>query len=764
MRHSFLCTQILRHFSLSIATSSCLWAGLENVRLHDAVGSPPLMYANGFSIAPDSSTVAFRANFASPTLQEFFLVPITGGTPVPANLNAPGATNGELDATAATGHFYGQGSIFASLVELNQNGSPKSAIQAAGTTVAAQNVNISPASGIVDVLDAPARNQIAYVYSFSGANSVRGQEVGTPSPNLLSPSGLNVTDQAISPDGNYLITSGTGGSVLREAVYSTLLDEDSGVIDVALTGAPVLGGGITDFKISDDSASVVIRGAISAISVEELYACPIDGSGPLVALVSSPASVTDYAISPDGTKVVYLRKVGIGTPELYVKPITGGTAVKLNGTLPSGANGISNFAITADSQRVVYLADQTTVGVNELFVTMMDGTGNTKLNSALVRSISAFKLSPEGGFAIYRADPDAVGRHELFHVAVTGGTVTRQHPPLGIGRTVRNDFLIPSEQHIAFRGDISGIPGQVQLYVARAANPAITRMDTISIAAGDVDSFEAAPDGNTLVYLADVENDTSVEVHAAWGVPEITPLVNRWGQIGTPVINQTFTISDVETPANNLIVTTSSSNTAVVAETGISVTGIGSSRTISITPVSGATGSTIITVQVSDGTYVATRTFSVIRYSSEYWNWLISHFGLTVITNETLKTSIWGPNADSDGDDRENYVEYALGSSPTTAENFLNPITIAIADVSGTSYARISHRIRTNETMLTYRLNVSTNLQDWSTTETGWVNAGTVSSSTIDANFSQIERQLSRSTTIEPRQFVALEIIWGVDE
>ena len=691
-------------------------------------------------------------------------MPITGGTPVPANLNAPGSTDGELDATAATGQFYGQGSIFASIVELNQNGSPKSAIQAAGTLVSAQNLNISPANGIVEVLEAPARNQVAYLYSFSGSNSVRGQEVGTPSPVLLSPSGLNVSDQAISPDGNYLITSGTGGSVAREAVYSTLLDEDSGVLDVALTAAPVLGGGITDFKISDDSASVVIRGPISAITVEELYACPIDGSGPLVALVSSPASVTHYAISPDGSKVVYLRKVGISTAELYVKPITGGTAVKLNGTLPSGANGIADFVITADSQRVVYLADQTTVGVNELFVTMMDGTGNTKLNSALVRSISAFKLSPEGGFAIYRADPDAVGRHELFHVAVTGGTVTRQHPPLGIGRTVRNDFLIPSEHHIAFRGDISGIPGQVQLYVARAANPAITRMDTISIAAGDVDSFEAAPDGNTLVYLADVENDTSVEVHAAWGVPEITPLVNRWGSIGTPVINQTFTISDVETPGDQLNITTSSSNTAVVTNAGISVTGIGSSRTISITPVIGATGSTVITVQVSDGTYVATRTFSVIRYSSEYWNWLITNFGLPVITNESLKTSIWGPNANSDGDDRANYVEYALGSSPTTAEEFLNPLSIAVVDVSGTRYARVTHRVRTNETQLTYRLNVSTDLQVWSTSETSWVNPGTVSSSYIDANFSEIVRQLTRSTTAEPRQFAVLEILWGIVE
>jgi hypothetical protein len=56
--------------------------------------------------------------------------------------------------------------------------------------------------------------------------------------------------------------------------------------------------------------------------------------------------------------------------ELYSVPLDGGAApVKLNGALVSGSNIYSDFQISPDSSRVVYLADQETDDVDELFVT-----------------------------------------------------------------------------------------------------------------------------------------------------------------------------------------------------------------------------------------------------------------------------------------------------------------------------------------------------------------------------------------------------------
>ena len=61
-----------------------------------------------------------------------------------------------------------------------------------------------------------------------------------------------------------------------------------------------------------------------------------------------------------------------------------------------------------------------------------------------------------------------------------------------------------------------------------------------------------------------------------------------------------FTINDVETAVGSLTVTVTSSNTTVVPNAGLSLTGTGASRNLKITP--SAVGYSTITVNVSDGT------------------------------------------------------------------------------------------------------------------------------------------------------------------
>ena len=73
-----------------------------------------------------------------------------------------------------------------------------------------------------------------------------------------------------------------------------------------------------------------------------------------------------------------------------------------------------------------------------------------------------------------------------------------------------------------------------------------------------------------------------------------------------------FTVSDPETPLNNLTVTASSSNTALIPNGNISLQGNTGSRTISLSPVVGETGSTTITITLDDNAGgVVTKTFVV---------------------------------------------------------------------------------------------------------------------------------------------------------
>jgi len=82
--------------------------------------------------------------------------------------------------------------------------------------------------------------------------------------------------------------------------------------------------------------------------------------------------------------------------------------------------------------------------------------------------------------------------------------------------------------------------------------------------------------------------------------PTISDLTDRTTPEGTPA-TLNFTVSDSETAASNLIVTASSGNTALLPNANLVVSGSGTVRTLTATPVSGVSGSATVTVTVVDG-------------------------------------------------------------------------------------------------------------------------------------------------------------------
>ncbi len=84
--------------------------------------------------------------------------------------------------------------------------------------------------------------------------------------------------------------------------------------------------------------------------------------------------VWSYQISPDSSRVVYVADQQTkGVYELYSVPLGGPatTGIKLNGPLTTGGDGgdVTTFQISPDSGRVVYIADQDTNAVLELYMT-----------------------------------------------------------------------------------------------------------------------------------------------------------------------------------------------------------------------------------------------------------------------------------------------------------------------------------------------------------------------------------------------------------
>ena len=88
-------------------------------------------------------------------------------------------------------------------------------------------------------------------------------------------------------------------------------------------------------------------------------------------MITLVGKVFEFRIAPDSSRVVY--RANQDTPnvrDLYSVPTKGpaSAGIKLNGPLVTGRN-VSEYQISPDSGRTIYISDQDTVGVMELYMT-----------------------------------------------------------------------------------------------------------------------------------------------------------------------------------------------------------------------------------------------------------------------------------------------------------------------------------------------------------------------------------------------------------
>src|SRR5262245_47968099 len=140
------------------------------------------------------------------------------------------------------------------------------------------------------------------------------------------------------------------------------------------------------------------------------------GSAGMVSLFAlAGRDVHGYAITPDGLTVVFVADAAAqGTFELFRVPVDGRgpPPVRLNPALASNRD-VSAFRLTPDGREVVYLADQRTAGVDELFVVPLDQSRPARrLSGPLGVSVADFILTSDGKRVVYRAG----ARFDLFSV------------------------------------------------------------------------------------------------------------------------------------------------------------------------------------------------------------------------------------------------------------------------------------------------------------------------------------------------------------
>ena len=193
-----------------------------------------------------------------------------------------------------------------------------------------------------------------------------------------------------------------------------------------VNGPLVSGGRVHTFQIVPGTGLVLYRASQNIRGVWELYTRAVDGTGPNLKIHTDLPDTREiwenYMVSPDAQWVVYPEgtRMADSLLDLYAARLdTTGEPVKLNsGTIVGGGVKEQMIAISADSRRVVYGADQDTVGVVELYSRSIDGGGgsSTKMNSTLTANgdVTDYAILPDSSGVVYRADQEADERFEAF--------------------------------------------------------------------------------------------------------------------------------------------------------------------------------------------------------------------------------------------------------------------------------------------------------------------------------------------------------------
>ncbi|MBE7504367.1 MAG: tandem-95 repeat protein [Verrucomicrobiales bacterium] len=93
--------------------------------------------------------------------------------------------------------------------------------------------------------------------------------------------------------------------------------------------------------------------------------------------------------------------------------------------------------------------------------------------------------------------------------------------------------------------------------------------------------------------------------------PQISEIPPQTTLEDTPILDVPVTVSDPDTPLDELTFSALSSNPTLIAPSGVVVKGTGANRTLDITPEPDQFGEALITLGVSDGTTSASRSFKV---------------------------------------------------------------------------------------------------------------------------------------------------------
>jgi len=298
----------------------------------------------------------------------------------------------------------------------------------------------------------------------------------------------------ITPDSSKVITYTQATALSTGKITSTPINGGNTIELATFTRQPFSVFNDPEPVISPDGSHIVYTDYNSSIDFgrSRLFSVSI-ATGQKTLLSSSIAEIDGkILISPDSKYVVFRsdREV-LEQFELYSVPISGGSLVKLNSNFSFGSdvsapfrNGFGGYAITPDSNNVVYVADQTE-----------DGIDISRL----------FQISPNGQFIVYRTDTTLDNIFEIYSIPFNGGQSKKlSDPNINVGTFVDSNFIISSDsQRVVYRKsdarDSSGESQSFNLFSTPINSDNSVQLND-PILGGNISRFLVTPDGQKVVF------------------------------------------------------------------------------------------------------------------------------------------------------------------------------------------------------------------------------------------------------------------------
>jgi gliding motility-associated-like protein len=366
-----------------------------------------------------------------------------------------------------------------------------------------------------------------------------------------APGSLSITgsssDKTLVPDAN-LAFSGSGAS---RAVTITPAANQSGTTVITLQ---VSDGSLTqETTFSFSVTPVNDKPAISAIDPQT--------TAESTATPAIPFTVSDVESDPDLLTI---------------------TAVSNNLTLVP--NGNITLGGTGGSRTVIITPVTGQNGVALITLTVSDGASTTPTSFQL--TVSSFNDPPTITSISEQTTPEDVATGAI---PFTIGDADTPITSLTVVGSSSDKTLVPDANI-----NITGTDISRAVTITPAPNQSGTT--TITITVGDGTSSKEI----SFPLVVTPENDA----------PTITVIAaqNSTENVATPALS--FTVADVDSDVNALTVSGSSSNKTLVPDEKITFGGSGAARTVIVTPAAGVSGTTTITINVSDGSLIASTSFT----------------------------------------------------------------------------------------------------------------------------------------------------------